>query len=74
MRKYKASHIGKHVYDVIVEVRTVVMHVVPVKAEDDEHARERAQGIVKAGNTKAVGGKIGEVLHSIKAVKTRRAR
>lgn len=61
-------------FKVMVEVSRTVMHMVPVMAEDKEHARHRAERIVKAGNTRAVGGKRGDELFSVQAVKIERRR
>lgn len=59
-------------YEVQVEYSVVVMHVVPVIATDEESAGQRAIGIIKAGNTRAVGGNKGQDMWRYEVKKTRR--
>lgn len=72
MSGHKDSKRGKHLFEVQVEVTTTVLHLLPVNAENFEHAGSRGVAIVKAGNTKAVGGAHGLELHGTKATKVRR--
>jgi len=72
----KAAHFSDNKrYEVQVEYSVVVLHVVPVIATDEESARNRAVGIVKAGNTKRVGGRKGQDMwrYEVKTIKRRRA-
>ena len=69
----KAAHFSDNKrYEVEVEYSVVVLHVVPVIATDEESARQRAIGIVKAGNTKRVGGRKGMDMWKYKVKTTRR--
>lgn len=69
----KAAHFSDNKrYEVHVEYSVVVLHVVPVTAVDEESAGQRAIGIVKAGNTKRVGGRKGQDMWRYEVKTTRR--
>ena len=72
----KAAHFSDNKrYEVQVEYSVVVLHVVPVTAVDEGAAKLRAVGIVKAGNTRAVGGRKGQDMwrYEVKTIRRRTA-
>lgn len=60
MSKTKDSDRGDKLFEVQVEYSVSVLHIVPVRARDATHAMSRGTAIVKAGNTKKVGGRQGQ--------------
>jgi len=72
MSKAKGHFSDNKMYEVEVEYSVVVLHVVPVLEVDKSRAGLRAIQIIKAGNTRAVGGRKGQEMWKYKVKTTRR--